>query len=80
MTRDPTWTDEAEVPPLRLGPLGWLRAVLRGVVLALLVFGGLVLLLLLRLIEKPLHGVHRPWTPFITQFVCRTAFRILGIR
>ena len=80
MTRDPTWTDEAEVPPLRLGPLGWVRAVLRGIVLALLVFGGLVLLLLLRLIEKPLHGVHRPWTPFITQFVCRTAFRILGIR
>jgi 1-acyl-sn-glycerol-3-phosphate acyltransferase len=31
------------------------------------------------LIEKPIHGLHRPWTPFITQFVCRNALRILGI-
>ena len=30
-------------------------------------------------IERPLHGVHRPWTPFITQFVCRSAFRVMGV-
>jgi lyso-ornithine lipid O-acyltransferase len=52
---------------------------LRGVVLAGLVFGSLVVLLLVRLVERPLFGLHRPVTPFITQFVCRNAFRILGM-
>ena len=56
-----------------------MRVILRGSVLAAVVFGGLVLLLLVRLIERPVYGVHRPWTPHITVFVCRTAFRILGI-
>lgn len=59
--------------------MGWLRVVLRGFLLAGLVFGSLVLLLLVRLIERPLCGVKRPVTPFITQFVCRNAFRILGM-
>ncbi|MXQ07813.1 1-acyl-sn-glycerol-3-phosphate acyltransferase [Alphaproteobacteria bacterium GH1-50] len=71
---------EDDVPPLELTALGYLRAVLRGLVLAVLVFGCLLILLLLRLAERPLHGVQRPWTPHITQFVCRNAFRILGIR
>ncbi len=51
----------------------------RGSLLALLVFGGLAVLLLIRLVEKPAHGTHRPWTPWITQGVCRGAFLILGI-
>ncbi|MEO1239363.1 MAG: lysophospholipid acyltransferase family protein, partial [Pseudomonadota bacterium] len=42
--------------------------------------GGLVLLLGLRLIERPLFGARRPWTPFITQRVCRGALGLLGIR
>jgi 1-acyl-sn-glycerol-3-phosphate acyltransferase len=60
--------------------MGWLRIVLRAVPLIVLVFGGLLVLLLVRLIERPLCGLHRPLTPHITQFVCRTAFRILGIK
>jgi 1-acyl-sn-glycerol-3-phosphate acyltransferase len=59
---------------------GWLRIVLRALALIVLVFGGLIVLLLVRLIERPLYGLHRPVTPFITQFVCRNAFRILGMR
>ncbi|EBA17838.1 acyltransferase, putative [Roseobacter sp. SK209-2-6] len=46
----------------------------------MLVFGGLLLLLLLRLVERPLYGLHRPLTPYITQFVCRNAFRVLGMQ
>ncbi len=81
MTRQPTWmSDDEEAPPLSLGAVDWLRVVLRGTALGVLVFGCLLILLLVRLIEKPVHGVHRPWTPFITQFVCRNAFRILGMR
>jgi len=63
-----------------LGMRGWLRAVVRGVPLAILVFGGLVILLLTRLFERPIFGQHRPVTPHITQLVCRNAFRIMGIR
>lgn len=74
-----TWRSKAEpaLPPV--GPGGWLRVLLRATPLTLLIFGGLALLLLVRLAERPLFGLHRPWTPFITQFVCRMTFVILGI-
>ncbi|KPA22573.1 2-acyl-glycerophospho-ethanolamine acyltransferase [Shimia sp. SK013] len=63
--------------PLNLG--GWIRVILRGVPLGILVFGCLMLLLLVRMFEAPMYGLRRPWTPYITRFVCRAAFRILGI-
>ena len=63
----------------RIGPGGWLRVVLRGVPLGIVVFGGLGVLLLLRLLERPLFGVDRPITPYITQAVCRAAFVILRL-
>ncbi|MFT4960796.1 MAG: 1-acyl-sn-glycerol-3-phosphate acyltransferase, partial [Paracoccaceae bacterium] len=77
---NPLWHSETAPDPVVIGPMGWLRIVLRGLVLGTLVFGCLILLLLLRLIERPLCGLHRPVTPFITQFVCRSAFYILGIK
>ena len=74
------WDDPALYPREKpLGVWGVLRALRRGLPLALLVFGCLGILLLVRLIERPIHGLRRPWTPYITQFVCRNAFRILGI-
>ncbi len=76
-----TWESDDGYPhPPKLGVMGIVRALLRGIPLAVLVFGCLALLLMLRLLEKPLYGLRRPWTPFITQFVCRNAFRILGIK
>jgi lyso-ornithine lipid O-acyltransferase len=76
----PTWRSEEPPPAARIGALGWVRAVLRGAALGLVTFGGLVVLLLVRFVEAPLHGLDRPWTPWITQGVCRAAFAILGIR
>lgn len=64
----------------RIGPLGWLRVGLRGVPLVVLVFGGLAILLMMRLIERPIYGDRRPWTPHVVQWVCRGALRILRIR
>lgn len=58
---------------------GWLRIVWRGGLLVVVTYGCLLLLLLLRLVERPLFGVQRPWTPHITQFVCRMAFVILRL-
>ncbi|MBK1635638.1 lysophospholipid acyltransferase family protein [Rhodovulum adriaticum] len=65
-------------PPITAA--GWLRIAWRGAVLGIVTFGCLGLLLLVRLVERPIFGWHRPVTPFITQFVCRMAFVILGIR
>ena len=74
------WDSDAPVPDPRIGLGGWLRIGLRGTALALLVFGGLALLLLVRLLERPLYGLHRPITPGITTFVCRWALRIIALR
>ncbi len=69
-----------EEPPIgRIGLMGWVRVLVRGVPLAVVTFGCLIILLIVRLVERPIHGPRRPWTPRITQFVCQTAFRILGM-
>ncbi|MEJ6401833.1 lysophospholipid acyltransferase family protein [Yoonia sp. 2307UL14-13] len=75
-----TWYGEAPVPdPPRMTPGGWVRVVLRAVPLVTLVFGGLIVMLLVRLIERPIYGLRRPVTPYITQCVCRGFFVILGM-
>ena len=76
---DPSWAGVPDLPPPRVGPAGWLRVAARGVPLALTTFGGLAVLLLVRQVERPLHGPRRPWTPHITQAVCRMAFVWLGM-
>ncbi len=58
---------------------GWIRVALRASALAVLVFGCLAILLFVRLIERPLWGMRRPLTPWITRFVCLNALRIIGI-
>ena len=70
---------KAEYTPPHITPLGWLRVILRGSLLVGVTYGGLLMLLVLRLVERPLYGLARPWTPQITQFVCRAAFVILRI-
>ncbi len=75
-----TWTSQATPPARPIGAMGWVRVVVRGTVLGGLTFGCLALLLLVRLIERPLCGQGRPVTPYITQFVCRMSFVLLGIR
>ncbi len=74
-----TWDKGSHPDMPKVTVAGWMRIILRAAALIVLVFGGLILLLLLRLIERPLYGQRRPITPFLTQFVCRNAFRILGI-
>lgn len=74
-----TWTGAEEPEPPHIGLAGWLRVAWRGAVLGAVTFGCLGVLLLVRLVERPLCGLRRPVTPHITQFVCRTAFVILGI-
>ncbi|MEM8824604.1 MAG: lysophospholipid acyltransferase family protein [Pseudomonadota bacterium] len=75
-----TWDGAPHPPRPRLGPLDWVRVLRRGVPLIVTVFGGLALLLIVRLVERPLFGVRRPVTPWITRAVCKMAFVWLGMR
>lgn len=72
------WVRAAPVP-VRIGAAGILRLVWRLPAMALVTFGGLGLLLLVRLVERPAFGEARPWTPAITQAVCRIDLAILGL-
>ena len=74
-----TWVSEDTPPEHRITLAGWMRVVVRGILVGGLTFGCLLLLLLVRLVERPVFGQGRPWTPFITQFVCRNAFRLMGV-
>jgi lyso-ornithine lipid O-acyltransferase len=71
---------EARTAPWRPGPLGWLLVLVRGTVIGVVTYGCLVILLLVRLVEAPLFAPRRPLTPWITQFVCRTALLVIGLR
>lgn len=80
MSRDPTWVGADDtLPPLRPGVYGWVRLILRGLLFGVLTLGGLLILLTVRLVERPVFAMARPWTPHITQGVCRTAFRVFGM-
>ena len=75
-----TWRAEEPADRVQIGVFGFVMAALRGTVFGAVTYGGLVLLLLLRLIERPMFGPDRPLTPHVTRTVCRLAFPILGIR
>ncbi|MFT4151071.1 MAG: lysophospholipid acyltransferase family protein [Paracoccaceae bacterium] len=66
--------------PGRIGAAGWLRLCLKGALIGGVTYGCLVLMLVLRLVERPLFGLRRPWTPWITQFVCRFTLAVMGLR
>ncbi len=75
-----SWQSKTPPDEVRLGFGNWLLILLRAPLLAALVFGGLMVLLLLRLIERPICGLARPVTPYITQAVCRSALKIIGFK
>ncbi|RWR30712.1 1-acyl-sn-glycerol-3-phosphate acyltransferase [Sinirhodobacter populi] len=76
-----TWQSDAPPPAARrIGPAGWLRVAGRGVVIAVLLYGGLAVLFALRGGERLLCGQRRPLTPWMPRLVCRAVLAILGIR
>lgn len=62
-------------------PTPWqrLKAAIRFVTLVLVLTLGLVSKLLIRLLERPVFGTHRPWSPQITRAVCRLALKVMGL-
>ncbi|MEI4233908.1 lysophospholipid acyltransferase family protein [Roseovarius sp. D22-M7] len=75
-----TWRSTEPPPVVRRSPGHAPRALLRGGALIAVIFAGVLATLPLRAVERPLYGVGRPWSPRITQWVCRGGFRILGLR
>ena len=75
-----TWREVEPAEAVRIGPAGLALALLLGAALGAAVYGGLLVLLLVRLAERPLFGFDRPLSPHITRAVCRAAFPILGMR
>ena len=73
------WREAPEPDHMKISPMGWIRVGLRGIPLAIIIVSGLLILLTIRLLEQPLFGLRRPWTPYITQCVCRSSFIILGM-
>lgn len=76
----PTWHSDDTVDVPAYGIIGWGLVVVRAAVLLPFVTFCLGLLLLLRCLERPMFGMRRPVTPYITQFVCRTALWVIGLR
>ncbi len=77
----PEWDMPPEPAPERIPVTGWVRVFLRG--LALIAVIGVCLALMFvghYLIERPFYGKKRPLTPYLTVFVCRSAFIILGMK
>ncbi|WP_071673282.1 lysophospholipid acyltransferase family protein [Nioella nitratireducens] len=74
------WDDGSLPDPVRIGPGGWLRVLLRGGAIVGVLLICFPLLLVLRVPEKWIWGQARPITPWITQFVCIWACRIIGLK
>ncbi|MEE4119152.1 MAG: lysophospholipid acyltransferase family protein [Paracoccaceae bacterium] len=79
--RGPTWIGTDPLPePRRLGPLDWARVAVRAFALLVVLFGGMAVLLAIRLVEAPLAGLRRPVTAHIPQIAFVAACRIVGLR
>ncbi|MEL7258063.1 MAG: lysophospholipid acyltransferase family protein [Pseudomonadota bacterium] len=75
-----TWQGEGTPEPERIGALGLVLVILRGVTMMLVLLLGIVLTLVLRPIEGLIWKVRRPLTAPVTQNVFRIGLWILGLR
>lgn len=72
------WQD-APPPHAPVGAAGCLRFLWRGLLIAVLAYGGLALLLLVRLFEWPLTGQRRPVTVHFARIVSRLALVVMRL-
>ncbi|MGY6696912.1 MAG: lyso-ornithine lipid O-acyltransferase [Roseinatronobacter sp.] len=75
-----TWTSDEPPPTPSIPYHAWPRVLLRGSALFTLILVGLSLKFVLRLVERPIWGLRRPLSPYVTQAVCRLALPVLGVR
>lgn len=76
-----TWMAPDTRPnPPRPGVLGWIMVVFRTLLLTILYSVGVFLQFLIRLVEKPVHGLARPWSSIMPKTVMRMAVPLVGLR
>lgn len=77
----PTWTGEEGYPdPVKISVWGWARILLRGLPVLLIMVVGILVLTLIRMIERPICGTRRPVSGHVPSVVCRLCLIVLGIR
>ena len=74
-----SWRGRKEPTAGELLLVNWVLVLLRGIPVAIVVFGGLILHTVLRIFEYPFLGSRRPLTQYVTQVVCKTSLFLLGI-
>ncbi|MEO0774621.1 MAG: lysophospholipid acyltransferase family protein, partial [Pseudomonadota bacterium] len=65
---------------MRITPMGWVLVLMRGLPLLCAILIGVTVIAALRLVERPLHGASRPWTPWITVVFSRIVLALLRVR
>jgi len=75
-----TWKPDDMPPEGQITVVGWIRVLVRAVFWIFVLLAGVLATLLLRGPERLMFGVGRPWTPYVTQWVCRMTLWILGLR
>lgn len=76
----PRWTSDDMPDPITIGFGDRLRSVFKLILLVAVALIGLIVLIPLRVIERPLFGVERPWSVWIPVWVCRVALWVIGLR
>ncbi len=74
-----TWYSDGYPASPDIDFFGWCRVLVRGGALVLLIASAFLVSVILRIVERAFWGQQRPMTPWVTQFVCRTAFRFIGV-
>ena len=74
-----SWRGRTEPTASELLLVNWLLVLLRGIPVALVVFGGLLIHTFLRMFEFLFLGSRRSCTQYLTQIICRTSLILLGI-
>ena len=75
-----TWTPDVEPDPVPIPFWRWSLILLKAFVLFIFLTTGVLLMALVRLVEQPVYGLHRPITPHITTLVCRLCLMVIGLR
>lgn len=75
-----TWRGAPEPETRPLAAAGRTRMTLRLALIAIAMGATLAAFGLVRAVERPLHGVRRPWTPGVKRLGCRAMLAILGLR
>lgn len=76
-----TWNSKGGAPdPPPLAAIHWPLIALRLAAMIICLLAGLVAMVLLRWVERPVFGLHRPLSPYVSMIFFQTCLVIIGLR